>query len=341
MNKKKILATLVMLSLLQGSVYAEITTEAYNDFFDNGRAHSYFQIKDGKVIKDALAGENDTVVDENNKVTIDIYSQIKRDENNDRGTVFDLSHENYIGKDLTINFHEDVVFDGGDNNTGVGQTSFKVGTYNYKNENVSINLDDGKSLYIKGSTTSYGGEEPFLINNSNTVTINNGNLIIETIYPNKPSDNGKGMFIDGKSQLTVNNDSVRIYRSLNRGSDLWEKWEDYGLAVNDSIVDFTTKDFYIGSSDTKKFETFEYGLMLQHSAEATIKEAINIDINASKSAVYGSGSSYISLSANNIDVTGGNNGINLNGQSSAEISGDKISINSNGNAIRVENSDLN
>ena len=81
MRKKQLLATLVMLSLMQGSVYAENEAQ-YNDFFDVGRNQSndsYFKTKkvDGiyQIVKDNLAGERDTVNNNGNEVTFNIYSE--------------------------------------------------------------------------------------------------------------------------------------------------------------------------------------------------------------------------------------------------------------------------
>ena len=177
-KKRTLLTTLVLLSIMQGSVYAGVP---YNDFFKVGRDNSSYvqQGKNGEIIASSLAGENDTVQDDGDNVVIDIYSAIQRDSNSNKGTVFYLGGSYYYQeKNLTVNFHEDATFDGGDNDSGVGQSSFKLGGFN-NSDNVVINLDKDKTLSVISSTVSYNDEQNFHLDFESSAVINNGHLVVK------------------------------------------------------------------------------------------------------------------------------------------------------------------
>ncbi len=323
MNKKKILATLVMLSLMQGSVYAADEAQ-YNDFFDVGRNQkndSYFKTKkvDGiyQVVKDNLAGERDTVNNNGNEVTFNIYSEIKRDENTGLGTIFYIGNYKWDGKKYILNFHNDAVFDGGINDSGVGQSSFYVGGYDYANGDITINLDDGKTFSVIGTTNITNNNQMFHIENGSTVNFNNGNLYIEHVYPTVQSDYEEGdwvsadfaqaVWIENESMLNVNNDSVKILKSFNQDEKIYPGFYDAGLEVVNSTAIFNTKEFYVGSSDKKEYESFDYGLWIEDDSKVTIN-------------------------ANKIDIYGGN-GIVGERKGEVEISGDYINIYSDDKSI--------
>ncbi len=323
MKKKQMLATLVMLSLLQGSVYAANEAQ-FNDFFDVGRNQSndsYFKTKkvDGvyQVVKDNLAGERDTVNNNGDEVTFNIYSEIERDENTGLGTIFYIGNYKWDGKKYVLNFHNDAVFDGGVNDSGVGQSSFYVGGYDFASGDITINLDDGKTFSVIGTTNITNNNQMFHIENGSTVNFNNGNLYIEHVYPTVQSDYEEGdlvsadfaqaVWIENESLLNVNNDSVKILKSFNQDEKIWSGFYDAGLEVVNSTAIFTTKEFFVGSSNKEKYESFDYGLWIEDGSEVTI--------NANKVDIYGE------------------NGIVGERKGKVEISGDYINIYSNDKSI--------
>lgn len=318
-KKRTLLTTLILLSVMQGSVQARMP---YDDFFHIGRNEyneSYIKWdKNGEFILDKLAGESDKVVDDGKSVVIDIYSTIER--KNDIGTIFFLSGYSNE-KNITVNFHEDATFDGGDNDSGVGQSSFKLGGFN-NSDDVVINLDKDKTLSVISSTVSYNDEQNFHLDFGSSAVINNGHLVVKNLYPNDPSDYAAGIMVEANSKLTVDNQSVKILREFNRDENIWSGWTDVGLYLSNSEASFTTGTFIIGSSDSKKYDSFETGT-----------EIYNSDLTITSDDVYILGSDYALVAMRDSAVTiedDTNGSITLINKSS------DISKNSESSAVYVE-----
>ena len=67
---------------------------------------------------------------------------------------------------------------------------------------------------------------------------------------------------ENESMLNVNNDSVKILKSFNQDEKIYPGFYDAGLEVVNSTAIFNTKEFYVGSSDKKEYESFDYGLRM-------------------------------------------------------------------------------
>lgn len=343
MKKKQMLATLVMLSLLQGNVYAAEDAQ-FNDFFDVGRNQSndsYFKMQkvDGvyQAVKDNLAGEQDTVINDGDKVTFNIYSEIKRDENTNFGTIFYISTNEWNGKKYILNFHNDAVFDGAINDSGVGQSSFYVGGNDYSNGDITINLDDGKTFSVIGSTNTFNNNQMFHIENASTVYFNGGNLYIEHCYPTIQSDYKEGDWVSAdyaravniidNSTLNVTNNSVKILKSYNQDEKIYPGFYDAGVEVIGSTANFNTNEFYVGSSDKDKYETFDYGLWIEDDSKLMIN-AVNASVYG-ENGVIGERNSEIQIAADNVNIYSGDKAVWAAGDgSTVDITG-AININAN------------
>lgn len=321
-KKKTLLTTLVLLSVMQGSVQA--ASVPYNDFFKVGRSNSSFvqQGKNGEIIKSTLAGETDTVQNDGNNVVIDVHSIIQRDSNSDKGMLFFIGGSYYYqGKNITVNFHEDATFDGGDNDSGVGQPSFKLGGFN-NSDKVVINVDNDKTLSIIGSTTKTNNYQTFHIECESQAIINGGNLLVKHIYPNPSSEYADAVRVEDNSNLEVNNQSVKILREFNRDENIWSGWTDSGILLNYSEATFNTGSFFIGSSNAEKYESFESGAKVSNS---------NLTIRSNDIHISGSDYALIALKESNVNLNQETNGsITLINNSS------DTSKNSESSAVYVE-----
>lgn len=336
MQKKSLLGTLVLLSFMQcNTCSAEL---GFNDFFNVGRVGSnkqYFTVDSkGNIIKSSLAGENDKVSNDGNRVIIDMYSKVEKDQTTNKGTVFVLDGSyKYQGKEIVVNFHNDATFDGGTEQP-TGHSSLKVGGFN-KSDKVTINMDKDKTLSIVGRTVTHNNYQNFHVDCGSALSINNGNLVVKNLYPNKSSDWAAGIFVGNNSFLNIDNQSIKIVREFNRDNNIWEGWTDSGLYLSESKANITTKDLYIGKAN-EHVEAFEYGLSAYSGSECYIN-AETINIISGVNGVYGADKVNIEAEAQTININGGKYGIRGFDNSNFKTTAQNISISGGNYGVYLNN----
>ena len=311
MKKKQLLATLVMLSLMQGSVYAAPINFAYITSENNSKYFKYQKTDDGYKIIDKTTGEEFyTTRDDDGNLNLEIdvnYNPSDKNQEVILGLIPNQQPGDSAGEEdiklYTFNFYEDITF--GPLNEYANWGSVAV-SYD---KHAVFNLADDKTLealYTPGKNNVAGA---FKIDNESTLTINGGNIIARmvgdyktdyeqyAVYLNVNAITGAGGIPSSYSgKFVVDANSFNIISDLTSESEYIQ-----ALYNNEGYINFELNDFKIINSE--EGQRFTQGLNLVGSSLTNIN-ANNVLIDAENAISAQDNNTELNISGETVNILG-------------------------------------
>ena len=353
MKKKRMLATLVMLSLLQGSVYAaEVNTGTYNDFYEySGEGTKQTQIKDAgeytfvngasiintDLEKDdgaqAIIHHSGTNKDNINKITINVGNNAKRSQFILKGE----SDINILQENINQTNASQVLF--ALNNNIINAYDYSETNINAKNTDVCLTgtfmngISSDEEYYNNGKV--YNNDIKFTVDGNNSTNFyicgnmftgiyasdsseyNFDNLnnfsIINMHQPKNVQSNQSGIYLRSEAQMDIDADNLYIGGVVN-GSDETVFGSAFRVA-NGSILNVSVNDeFTLTSSKIGIQNTASYAYI--NAGTVNIYATGNDADTYTRYGAIMQGSGYLNLKAiNNINLSGADFGLKFNNES--------------------------
>lgn len=351
MKKKRMLATLVMLSLLQGSVYAaEVNTGTYNDFYEySGEGTKQTQIKDAgeytfvngaSIINTDLENDDGAQAiihhsgtkDNINKITINVGN----DKNHSQFILKGESDINILQENINQTNASQVLF--ALNNNIINAYDYSETNINAKNTDVCLTgtfmngISSDEEYYNNGKV--YNNDIKFTVDGNNSTNFyicgnmftgiyagdsseyNFDNLnnfsIINMHQPKNVQSNQSGIYLRSDTQMDI--DADNLYIGGDNGSDETVFYSAFRVA-NGSKLNVSVND---------KFTLTSSKIGIQNTASYAYINAGTVNIYATGNDAdtytrYGAimqGSGYLNLKAiNNINLSGADFGLKFNMES--------------------------
>ncbi len=353
MKKKRMLATLVMLSLLQGSVYAaEVNMGTYNDFYEySGEGTKQTQIKDAgeytfvngasiintDLEKDdgaqAIIHHSGTNKDNINKITINVGNNAKRSQFILKGE----SDINILQENINQTNASQVLF--ALNNNIINAYDYSETNINAKNTDVCLTgtfmngISSDEEYYNNGKV--YNHDIKFTVDGNNSTNFyicgnmftgiyasdsseyNFDNLnnfsIINMHQPKNVQSNQNGIYLRSEAQMDIDADNLYIGGVVN-GSDETVFGSAFRVA-NGSILNVSVNDeFTLTSSKIGIENTASYAYI--NAGTVNIYATGNDADTYTRYGAIMQGSGYLNLKAiNNINLSGADFGLKFNNES--------------------------
>ncbi len=350
MKKKQMLATLVMLSLLQGSVYAaEVNMGTYNDFYEySGEGTKQTQIKDAgeytfvngasiintDLEKDdgaqAIIHHSGTNKDNINKITINVGNNAKRSQFILKGE----SDINILQENINQSNASQVLF--ALNNNIINAYDYSETNINAKNTDVCLTgtfmngISSDEEYYNNGKV--YNHDIKFTVDGNNSTNFyicgnmftgiyasdsseyNFDNLnnfsIINMHQPKNVQSNQSGIYLRSEAQMDIDADNLYIGGVVN-GSDETVFGSAFRVA-NGSILNVSVNDeFTLTSSKIGIENTASYAYI--NAGTVNIYATGNDADTYTRYGAIMQGSGYLNLKAiNNINLSGADFGLKFN-----------------------------
>ena len=350
MKKKRMLATLVMLSLLQGSVYAaEVNKGTYNDFYEySGEGTKQTQIKDAgeytfvngasiintDLEKDdgaqAIIHHSGTNKDNINKITINVGNNAKRSQFILKGE----SDINILQENINQSNASQVLF--ALNNNIINAYDYSETNINAKNTDVCLTgtfmngISSDEEYYNNGKV--YNHDIKFTVDGNNSTNFyicgnmftgiyasdsseyNFDNLnnfsIINMHQPKNVQSNQSGIYLRSEAQMDIDADNLYIGGVVN-GSDETVFGSAFRVA-NGSILNVSVNDeFTLTSSKIGIENTASYAYI--NAGTVNIYATGNDADTYTRYGAIMQGSGYLNLKAiNNINLSGADFGLKFN-----------------------------
>ena len=361
MKKKQMLATLVMLSLLQGSVYAEINEKPeagkqYNDFliwenevqindYPTDEKHYYFN-KGAQIGGENGGTGNAVLISQGNDSSTNVTFHVGKAEGKD----YDLT---LIGEDSGVKVSENAQFhiDGEGTNIKFGPEQWD--TYG---EAATIYVDENGIFTVNAANmwTTGGAETNLKLFDNAQATINlTGDFIADAGGTGIANQN---FYNDSKTNLTINANNISLsttdMASAERKAGMYLlAYKDGGSSTmevklnankNINISGFSRGVQTFGSADVELTgnnvtisaltEDGGRGLALQgqdaeKSTNINIAAANEVNIKASQRAIYATDRVNIeNISANTVNIFGGEYGVYASKNSSINSVADTLTI---------------
>ena len=353
MKKKRMLATLVMLSLLQGSVYAaEVNKGTYNDFYEySGEGTEQTQIKDAgeytfvngaSIINtdlkndkgaQAIIHHSGTNKDNINKITINVGNNAKRSQFILKGE----SDINILQENINQSNASQVLF--ALNNNIINAYDYSETNINAKNTDVCLTgtfmngISSDEEYYNNGKV--YNHDIKFTVDGNNSTNFyicgnmftgiyagdsseyNFDNLnnfsIINIHQPKNVQSNQSGIYLRSEAQMDIDADNLYIGGVVN-GSDETVFYSAFRVA-NGSILNVSVNDeFTLTSSKIGIQNTASYAYI--NAGTVNIYATGNDADTYTRYGAIMQGSGYLNLKAiNNINLSGADFGLKFNNES--------------------------
>ena len=350
MKKKQMLATLVMLSLLQGSVYAaEVNIGTYNDFYEySGEGTEQTQIKDAgeytfvngaSIINTdlenydgakAIIHHSGTNKDNINKITINVGNNAKRSQFILKGE----SDINILQENINQSNASQVLF--ALNNNIINAYDYSETNINAKNTDVCLTgtfmngISSDEEYYNNGKV--YNHDIKFTVDGNNSTNFyicgnmftgiyasdsseyNFDNLnnfsIINMHQPKNVQSNQSGIYLRSEAQMDIDADNLYIGGVVN-GSDETVFGSAFRVA-NGSILNVSVNDeFTLTSSKIGIENTASYAYI--NAGTVNIYATGNDADTYTRYGAIMQGSGYLNLKAiNNINLSGADFGLKFN-----------------------------
>lgn len=352
MKKKQMLATLVMLSLLQGSVYAaEVNKGTYNDFYEySGEGTKQTQIKDAgeyTFVNGASIINTDLEKDDGakaiihhsgtenniNKITINVGN----DKNHSKFILKGVSSKNILQKYINDPIGSNVLFSL--NNNIINAYDYSETNINAKNTDICLTgtfmngISSDEEYYLDGGV--YNHDIKFTVDGNNSTNFyicgnmftgiyasdsseyNFDNLnnfsIINMHQPKNVQSNQNGIYLRSEAQMDIDADNLYIGGVVN-GSDETVFGSAFRVA-NGSILNVSVNDeFTLTSSKIGIENTASYAYI--NAGTVNIYATGNDADTYTRYGAIMQGSGYLNLKAiNNINLSGADFGLKFNNES--------------------------
>ena len=352
MKKKRMLATLVMLSLLQGSVYAaEVNKGTYNDFYEySGEGTKQTQIKDAgeyTFVNGASIINTDLEKDDGakaiihhsgtenniNKITINVGN----DKNHSKFILKGVSSKNILQKYINDPIGSNVLFSL--NNNIINAYDYSETNINAKNTDICLTgtfmngISSDEEYYLDGGV--YNHDIKFTVDGNNSTNFyicgnmftgiyasdsseyNFDNLnnfsIINMHQPKNVQSNQNGIYLRSEAQMDIDADNLYIGGVVN-GSDETVFGSAFRVA-NGSILNVSVNDeFTLTSSKIGIENTASYAYI--NAGTVNIYATGNDADTYTRYGAIMQGSGYLNLKAiNNINLSGADFGLKFNNES--------------------------
>lgn len=353
MKKKRMLATLVMLSLLQGSVYAaEVNKGTYNDFYEySGEGTKQTQIKDAgeytfvngaSIINtdlkndkgaQAIIHHSGTNKDNINKITINVGNNAKRSQFILKGE----SDINILQENINQPNASQVLFSL--NNNIINAYDYSETNINAKNTDVCLTgtfmngISSDEEYYNNGDV--YNHDIKFTVDGNNSTNFyicgnmftgiyagdsseyNFDNLnnfsIINMHQPTKVQSNQSGIYLRSEAQMDIDADNLYIGGVVN-GSDETVFGSAFRVANGSKLNVSVNDEFTLTSSKIGIENTASYAYI--NAGTVNIYATGNDADTYTRYGAIMQGSGYLNLKAiNNINLSGADFGLKFNNES--------------------------
>lgn len=351
MKKKTLLATLVMLSILNGNVFAEsVEPGNHDDFFENGEnqvqisKNGNYTFKNGASIintdlkndkgAQAIIHHSGTNKDNINKITINVgndknHSQfilkgesdiniLKENinkENEPSGALFTLNNNiinAYDYSETNINAQNTDIWLTGTFMNGISNDE----SYNFQGKvhthDIKFTVDGNNSTNFNIYGNMFTGINAGDNGKYNFDNLNNFN-IINTYQPTKVQSNQSGIYLRSEAQMDIDADNLYIGGVVN-GSDETVFYSAFRVA-NGSILNVSVNDeFTLTSSKIGIQNTASYAYI--NAGTVNIYATGNDADTYTRYGAIMQGSGYLNLKAiNNINLSGADFGLKFNNES--------------------------
>ena len=307
MRKKQLLATLVMLSLMQGSVYAEINEKPVED----------------KQYNDYLIWENEVQINTYPNVEKHYYfnkgAQIGEEAN---GTGYAI-HVG-IGDAPNVTFH-------------VGKADGKDYDLSLVGEDASVKVSSGAQFHIVGETAnlqfgpqhwdSYGDAATIYLDDDAVFTVNAANM-----WTTGGAETNLKLFDGAQATINLSGDFIADAGGTGIANQNYHADSETVLTINANNISLSTTDL---ASAARKAGLYLLAYNNEHNnggsstMEVTLNAKENLDISGFNRGVQTFGSADVELTGNNVTISAINNdtgrGLNLQGQDAEKSTNINIS----------------
>ena len=303
MKKKQLLATLVMLSLMQGSVYAEINEKPVED----------------KQYNDYLIWENEVQI--NTSPTVEKHYYFNKGAQIGEETI-GTGYAIHVGSGdaPNVTFH-------------VGKADGKDYDLSLVGEDASVKVSSGAQFHIIGETAnlqfgpqhwdSYGDAATIYLDDDAVFTVNAANM-----WTTGGAETNLKLFDGAQATINLSGDFIADAGGTGIANQNNDGDSETALTINANNISLSTTD--LPSADRKAgLYLLAYDDGGSSTMEVTLNAKENLDISGFNRGVQTFGSADVELTGNNVTISAINNdtgrGLNLQGQDAEKSTNINIS----------------